>query len=310
MVHYNATNAARFPWVALSVHPNGRDPIIYSDKVALLHRGATAACDAIDGLKDGVIDDPRKCKYDPVVLLCKAGQDEAQNQCLNAAQVEAVRRIYAKPQTRDGKTYFGYGTEFGTEHDWARSILPVRGSPDPAFMLVGAETGLKYFVTRNNPGPHYDWMTFDFVAERESIDEMAKIFDPDSLDLTAFKARGGKLIIVHGWGDAMITPNMTIDWFNNVKKVMGEANIGDFMQLYVVPGMDHGSGGSGPYVFDAITPLVKWVESGVAPSQLLLEDEPAVVPFRSRPVYPYPDFARYRGTGDPNAAGSFKRVAP
>lgn len=313
VVNYNSKNAAHFTWVALAVHPDGKTPLLYSDKVPLLHNAATASCDAADGLKDGIIDDPRVCKFDPGVLLCKAGQSEAKNECLNAAQVEAVRKIYAKPTAANGQVYFNYPTDVGSEHDWARSILPVRGSTEPGapFALNGAITGLRYMVMRENPGPDYDWTKFDYVKERARIADMETIMDPDAVDLTAFKKRGGKLIILHGWADAMVSANMTIDWFGKMQAAMGGAKAtGEFAQLYLMPGGDHGSGGTGPYVFDSQSALVKWVEEGVAPTELLITDEPGKTPFRSRAFYPWPAISKYKGTGDPNLPSSYRRVDP
>lgn len=313
VVNYNSKNAAHFPWLALAVHPDGRTPLLYSDKIPLLHKGVMDACDAEDGLKDGIIDDPRACRYDPVVLLCKPGQSEAKNECLSMPQVEAVRKIYAKPVNARGETYFHYPTDISSEHDWARSILPVHGSTETGapFALNGAITGLRYMVMRDNPGPAYVWTQFDFVKEKARIDDMAKIMDPDAVDLSAFRKRGGKLIIVHGWGDAMISAQMTIDWFAKMQAAMGGPGAtGEFAQLYLVPGMDHGSGGSGPYVFDTQSLLVKWVEQGVAPGELMLEDEPGRTPFRRRAFYPWPAISKYKGKGDPNAAESFKRIDP
>jgi hypothetical protein len=311
VVNYNPKNAAHFPWVALAVHPDGKTPLLYSDKIPLLHKGIMDACDATDGLTDGVIDDPRKCKYDPVVLLCKAGQSEEKNECLNQAQVDAVRKLYAKPRDKNGKVYFDYPVDYSSEHDWARSILPVRGGTEVGapFALNGAATGLRYMAVKDNPGPGYDWTKFDYVKERARIAEMSRTLDPDATDLSAFKKRGGKMIIVHGWGDAMISAQMTIDWYKRVEKTMGgAAPVREFMQLYTVPSMDHGSGGSGPYVFDAQSALIKWVEEGVAPTQLMLEDGPNDAKKRTRPAFPYPAYAKYKGSGNPDAAESFERA--
>lgn len=310
VVNYNPKNAAHFPWIALAVHPDGKTPLLYSDKVPLLMKGANDACDAVDGLKDGVIDDPRKCKYDPVALLCKPGQSEAKNECLNQAQVDAVRKLYAKPVNARGEVYFDYPIDVGSESDLARSTLPIRGTKEVGtpFALNGAATGIRYFVMRDTPGPNYDWTTFDYVAEKAKIDDMSTIFDPDEVDLSAFYQRGGKMIIVHGWGDVMVSAQMTIDWFEKVQAHMGKDTVSKFAQLYVVPGMHHGSGGTGPYVFETQEALVKWVEEGVAPTEFILSDGPTDSTTRTRPMYPYPAYAKYKGKGDPNVASSFKRV--
>lgn len=307
--YYQWKNAAHFQWLALAVYPDGKNPVMYSEKLPLIEKAVLDACDKIDGLEDGIIDDPRKCKFDPAVLTCKAGQ--AEDQCLTPLQVEGLRKVYAKPHGADGKPYYDFPTDYGSESDWARSIYPERGSTELTFSLTGAMTGLRYMVFENNPGPSYDWMKFDFVKERSNLAAMSRILDPDSVDLKAFKARGGKLIIVHGWGDAMVSASMSIDWFERMQAFMGGRKAtADFAQLYVVPSMHHGSGGRGPYVFETQNLLEKWVEEGVAPDHIMLEDEPGVTPFRARPNYPYPAIAKYKGKGDPNLASSFKRVDP
>jgi hypothetical protein len=305
--YYQWKNAAHFPWQALAVYPDGKNPVMYSDKLPLIEKAVLAACDKIDGLVDGIIDDPRKCKFDPGVLTCKRGQ--AEDQCLTSAQVDSLRKIYAKPTDASGQTYYDFPTDFGSESDWARAIYPERGSVEPTFSLTGAMTGLRYMVFENNPGPGYDWMKFDYVKEKPNLAAMSKIRDPDSVDLRAFKARGGKLIIVHGWSDAMVSATMSIDWFEKMQSFMGgKKATAEFAQLYAVPSLYHGSGGRGPYVFDTQTLLEKWVEQGVQPEHIVLEDEPGVEPFRTRPSYPYPAIAQYKGKGDPNVASSFKRV--
>jgi len=309
VVNYNPKNAAHFPWIAKAVYPDGKTPLLYSDKVPLIHGAVTKACDAIDGLRDGIIGDPRQCNFDPAVLLCKAGQAEEKNECLNAAQVDAVRKIYTKPTTADGTVYFDYRVDPGSEQEWPIAILPERGNPMQPFVLTGAATGLRYMATRENPGPGYDWMRFDYPARKAEIDEMSEILDPDSVDLSAFKARGGKIIIVHGWSDAFITAAMTIDWFEKMQAFMGGRAATDaFAQLYVVPGISHEGGGPAPHIFDALTPLVDWVENGKAPERLVLSDPADKEPRRARPAFPYPAYAKYKGKGDPNAAESFRRA--
>ena len=308
VINYNAKNAAGFTWSALAVHPDGTNPIIYSEKLPIINKAVLDACDAYDGLVNGVIDRPNECDFDPVVLLCKDGQSEASNECLNMAQVEAVRKQYQNPTTEDGVEYFKYPLDRGSEFDWARSVLPVRGSREITFTVTGASTGLRYMVLPDNPGPDYDWTEFNYLDHVDEMAEMSKILDPDATDMSEFADRGGKIIIVHGWGEAMITANMTIDWMKKVRADMGADAVDDFMQLYVVPGMVHGSGGTGPYVYDALTPIMDWVENGNRPEKLIMEDEPGAEPFRRRPEFPYPYYSKYSGKGDPNKAESFIAV--
>jgi len=310
VVNYNPKNAAGFTWLAKAIYPESDDqPIMYADKLGLIRNAVISTCDPVDGLKDGIIDDPRDCSFDPGMLLCKQGQSEAKNECLNEAQVEAIRKVYAKPTTADGTVYFNYPPDIGSELDWPQAILPERSVGTPSYALEGAATGLRYMALKDNPGPDYNWREFDYVAERDRIDEMSEILDPDSPDLKAFKAKGGKMIITHGWGDGLITPNMTIDWFEKMQAFMGGRDkTGDFVKLYLIPGNTHGSGGSGPFILEGQKALVDWVENGVEPDMMILSDEPDTVPFRTRPVYPYPAKATYKGKGDPNKAENFKRL--
>lgn len=305
--YYQWKNAAHFPWLARAVYPDGDTAVMDSEKLPLIHKAVVAACDTIDGLKDGIIDDPRKCKWDPVAISCKRGQDEAT--CLTMPQVEALRKVYAPARDAKGKINFPWGTDRGSEIDWPAALYP--DSPEPAYVLDGARTGLKYMVFRDAKGPDFDWRTFDYESELAGVEEMGKILDADSTDYNAFKARGGKMIIVHGWADALVSPAMTADWFEKMRAAMGGRDAtNDFAQLYVVPGMVHGSGGNAPYEYDALTALENWVEKGIRPTELVMHDEADVTPRRSRPMYPYPTLSRYKGKGDINAASSYEPRQP
>lgn len=313
VIDYNVKNAVHLPWIAKSVYPENDDtPILYSDKIPLLEAAVRNACDAIDGLEDGVIDDPRKCSFDFRSLICKAGQSEAGNECLTPAQADAANRMHAKPHDKDGKAYYDFPVPYGSEGDWARSFLPVKGSDEIPFAMTAASSGLRYMVMDDNPGPGYDWRQFDYPREKRKLAKMNEIMDPDEVDLSAFRKRGGKLIIVHGWADPLVQPGVTIGWFEKMRRKMGgAAATAEFAQLYVVPGLYHGEGGPGPYLFDAQTALVNWVERGIAPDQLLFTDEPDRVPaVRSRPAFPYPAISKYKGSGDPNLAENFERITP
>lgn len=312
VVPYNLKNAVHLPWIAKAVYPeNDHTPVLYSDKAPLIDEAVLAACDGLDGVVNSIIDDPRKCKFDPAVLLCKEGQMEIRAECLNEAQVEAVRKIYAQPHDQNGNVYYAAGTEFGTESDWARTLLPVRGSDDLPFVMVAATSGIRYMVMDDSPGPHFDWRDFSYPRDAHKLAKTSKLMDPKDVDLTAFKARGGKLIIVHGWADTLISPIDSINWFESMREFMGGAEkTAEFAQLYTVPGMHHGSGGHGPHIFDAQTALRKWVEDDVAPTGLLMTDEEKARVYRERIFYPYPAISVYKGSGDPNLASSYEKAEP
>ncbi|MCI4646086.1 MAG: tannase/feruloyl esterase family alpha/beta hydrolase [Hyphomonadaceae bacterium] len=310
VVPYNEKNAAHLSWMARAIYPeNDFTPIMYSDKAPLIDEAVLAACDELDGVKDSIIDDPSACEFDPGVLLCKEGEMEIRAECLTAEQVEAVRKIYSRPYNEDGEFYYPSGVEFGTESDWARTILPVRGADELPFTLTAATSGLRYMVFDESPGPGFDWRDFDFERDEHLLTGTSDMMNPDDVDLTEFKARGGKIIIVHGWADVLISPVDTINYFEAVSEFMGGPDaMAEFAQLYLVPGMHHGSGGHGPHLFDAQTALEKWVEEGVAPTELLMTDEEDARVYRERIFYPYPARSVYRGEGDPNLASSYMRV--
>lgn len=310
VIPYNEKNAIHLAWMAKAVYPeNDHEPVIYSDKAPLIDAAVLKACDDLDGVKDTIIDDPFQCDFDPGVLLCKEGQSEILNQCLNQAQVDAVRKIYSRPTDKKGNEIFDDYIVPGTESDWARTLLPVRGADELPFALTAGQSGIRYMVMDDAPGADYDWRDFYYPRDKKKLIKTSKMMNPDDVDLSAFKARGGKMIIVHGWADVLISPVSTINWFNDMTEHMGGRDIvGDFAQLYLVPGMHHGSGGHGPHLFDALTPLEKWVEKGVAPTELLMTDEPGDKNYRERIFYPYPDVSVYKGEGDPSIASSYDRV--
>lgn len=312
VVKYNEKNAAHFTWEAKAIYPeNDQSPTLTSDKAAIIQAAATAACDGYDGVVNGVIDDPRVCDFDPVVLRCDADQNEATDPCLNDAQIKTVQLLYTPPTLEDGTVYHEYAVDRGSETEWPMKLLPQRGLNPPGYpvALSAADTGIKYMALYDNPGPNYNWRDFDFVAETANLEPMSDILNPDETDLSSFRAAGGKIMIVHGWADPLISANMTLDWFEEMTTFMGgEEVVSEFAQFYLIPGLWHGSGGDGPDIYDAQTALVEWVENDKAPTELMVEDDPGDEPFRSRAFYPYPDISKYSGSGDVNKAESYIRV--
>lgn len=329
--YYQWTNTAHLPWLAMAAYPIDDTAVMDSSKLPLVHDAVTKACDEIDGLRDGIIDDPRQCEWDPVELLC----DDAESaSCLTMAQVESLRKMYSPAFDAAGNEIFPWGTPRGSEPDWPEALYP--NSPVPAMVLDASRTGLKYMVYAETRGDDFNWREFDYLSEKDNFADMAEIYDASSTDYTAFQERGGKIIIVHGWGDALISPESSIHWLETVERDMGGAEaVGEFAQVYTVPGMVHGSGGTGPFEFDALTALENWVENGETPSELIMKDEviekrtlrvqwaekllyPEDIemfdesqgnPYRERPIYPYPLVSTYVG-GDPNLASSYEPREP
>jgi feruloyl esterase len=261
-------------------------------KLTSLNQGVLAACDASDGVTDGLINHPPACRFDPGTLLCKDAETDA---CLTAPQVEAAKKIYADSVNPRTKSKIFPGMAVGSEITWT-ALAGKQPFPIPVEFY-------KYFVYGN---ADWDWKTFnldkDVAAGNEKFGALMNAIDPD---LGAFKQRGGKLIMYHGWNDQLIPPQNAIDYFTSVQKKVGERETDDFARLFMAPGMTHCFGGVGPSSFDAVTALEEWVEKGVKPAQLVASHLSAGVVDRTRPLCPYPQVATYKGSGSIDEAASF-----
>jgi feruloyl esterase len=280
-------------WVAQAAL---KDPASYipQDKYPLIHGAAVAACDARDGLKDGIISDPAGCRFDPSVLECKDAEGAA---CLTHPQAVAAKKVYtpaANPRTGERLSpRFEPGSELG----WR----VIAGGPEP---FAAAGDYFKYVVFED---PNWDWRTFNFDGDAALTDRVDKgTINATSADLKPFVAHQGKLILYHGWTDTNITPGATIDYFERVVEQMGgAAKTSQSVRLFMVPGMNHCGGGEGPNVFDPVSAMERWVEDGKAPDQILASHLTSEKVDRTRPLCPYPSTAQYLGTGDPNDAANF-----
>jgi feruloyl esterase len=299
------------------------------EKLPLIQNAALAACDALDGVKDGLVEDPRACRFDPSVLACK---DTGQSGCLTTAQLEALRKIYAGPANpRTGaRIYPGYppGTEAGPG-GWAAWITPA--APEKAIQFRFGNT---YYGQAVFEDPKWDFRTLNFDSDVAFGDQKVGVhLNSNNPDLRSFRARGGKLIQYHGWGDAAIAPMGSIEYYEKVRSFLGRFPDGrsdasrpvqDFYRLFMVPGMGHCGGGVGPNSFgnrpggamdpehDVFSALEQWVEQGKAPEKLIGTGNVAGQPGKkmTRPLCPYPQVAKYKGTGDPDTAASFACAAP
>ena len=259
----------------------------------MIHQAVVNACDAIDGLKDGLIDDPRHCTFDPKVLECKGGDGPS---CLTAPQVEAAKNIMTPVKhPRTGKELLSR-LEPGTELGWDVQA----GGPEPYNNVLER---LKYVIYKD---PNWDWKTFNFatdLAPLEKLDDPANATDPN---LAAFMSRGGKLLIYHGWADQQVVPMSTINYYDSVLHTMGgAAQASNWLRVFMVPGMGHCRGGDGPNTFDTVTALETWVEHGKAPDQIVASHSAAGKVDRTRPLCAYPMVARYKGTGSIDDAANF-----
>jgi feruloyl esterase len=290
--------AAHALWIAQAMHSNEASYIPPS-KYALVHNAVLEACDARDGVKDGILDDPTRCQFDPAVLACKGAESSA---CLTAPQVEAARRIYSGVANSRTKEQIFPGLEPGSEMGWA-----VMGGPQ-AFGI--AQEHFKYVVFKD---PSWDYRTLNFdsdIAQAEKIDNgTINALDPN---LRPFFAHGGKLLQYHGWNDWQIAPLNSVNYYKTVADTLGGAGkVKDSYRLFMVPGMGHCSGSDGTDHFDMLTAMEQWVENGKAPDQIIASRVKDGAIDRTRPLCPYPQVAVYKGSGSTDEAVNFVcKVAP
>jgi hypothetical protein len=300
------------------------DPASYipASKIKAIEAGALASCDAVDGLKDGLIDDPTRCRFDPSVLLCKGPETDA---CLTAGQVEALKKIYAGPRDSKGNRIYP-GLVPGGESGFGGWEVWVSG-PSPGKSLMNAIAG-QFFKSMVFEDQNWNVKTLNADRDVRLADEkFARILNATGPDLSAFKKRGGKLIMYHGWSDAAIAPENAIDYYTSVIGKMGKGEADAFLRLYMVPGLQHCFLGPGPNNFgqafgcaqcdarhDIFMALERWVEQGEAPDVIIAakyeNDLAPTTPVRTRPLCPYPNVARYKGSGSTDDAANFACEAP
>ena len=257
--------------------------------LALLHKAVLAACDALDGVHDGLLNDPRQCHFDPASLRCRTSASES---CLTDAQVETIRKIYAPLNTASGQLIFPSMTP-GSELGW--SVLA--GGPEPAAVATGT---FKY-VARQDAS--WDWRNFD--ADRDTaLADSNDIINATSPDLSAFQARGGKLLMYHGWNDQLIAPENSINYYSSVLEKMGPHQ-DDWYRLFMMPGMQHCRGGPGPNQFNMMGVIERWRESNTPPSVIVASHVTDNRVDMTRPLCPYPQVAEYTGTGNTSDAANF-----
>jgi feruloyl esterase len=315
-------------YVWRTLHALGPDQQLNSSQLKALSAAALERCDALDGVKDGVLRDPRRCHFQPRELVCGHAAGPA---CLSAAQAEALQKIYDGP--RDPATGAqlspgAWGT-LGTESKiWSGMILNIPAAP-PQTMMIGA-------LLYGNPSLDVAALNIADVA-KDAKARLNPIVDPDDPDLAAARRMGRKILHYHGWADPVIAAQYSVTYFDAVQKLM-KSGTGDFYRLFMVPGMRHCEGGVGPTYLDSIggeasdpehdwlAALMRWVEKGKPPERLIATDfqvdrsgpwtpdthwvPPGTQVKSARPLCPYPQVAVYRGTGSTDDAANFRCAAP
>jgi feruloyl esterase len=272
------------------------DSYIPPEKYAMVHNAVLEACDALDGVKDGVLENPTRCRFDPKVLECKGPDGPG---CLTTAQVETARVLYAPVKNeKAGALLFPALLQPGSELGWA-----TLAGPEP---LGNALEGFKYVVFKD---ANWDWHRLNGATDIDLAVKMDNgvlgLRDPN---LKPFFDRGGKLLMYHGWSDPQVPSMNSVTYFNDVANKVGKVAIGKSIQLYMVPGMNHCQGGPGTDTFDKMGAIEQWVEKGRAPDQIVASHRTDGKVDRTRPLCPYGKVAKWKGTGTTDDAANFTCV--
>jgi hypothetical protein len=283
-------------WFARALQDAAGNKLFTRKDLTLLHNAALALCDLDDGVKDGIIGNPLGCRFRPETLLCKSGETSG---CLSSAQIDAAKKIYAGPMNAVGERTstgsFLIGSELGWENDW------------PTQSLVDF---FRYGLPGYSTDPNWKDTDLNFDQDYKRFG-LAPDFENSNPDLRRLKAAGAKLIVYHGATDTSDPPAPVIDYYETVEKTMGgRKSTQDFFRLFLIPGMNHCVGGPGALDVDWIQVLEDWVEKGKAPDVIVGAHAGAPSsPGFTRPLYPFPAYAKYKGRGDVSQAANFVRVS-
>ncbi|HLJ89406.1 MAG TPA: tannase/feruloyl esterase family alpha/beta hydrolase [Candidatus Angelobacter sp.] len=292
------------------------ESFIPSAKIPALNAAVLAACDKKDGVTDSLLNDPRECKFDPTTMVCKEGDS---NNCLTAPQAAALKKFYEGPKNSKGEQLFPGYVPGGEEGPGGWPLWITGQGPGTSLQSAFTTNFFKNMIFSDRT---WDFKTFNFDSGVAAADKQAAVLNSTDPDMKAFKARGGKLLIYHGWSDAAIPAVNAINYYKSVASTMGAHDTAQFVRLYMVPGMQHCAGGPGPNSFGQLsanapndpqhniyTALEQWVEKGNAPDKLIatkyVNDDPKQGVKMTRPLCPYPQEAQYKGTGDTNDQNSF-----
>jgi feruloyl esterase len=314
-INFLTQNTFYHAWNARANSDASGNLIITPDKLPILHAAALAACDAQDGLKDGLISEPESCHFDPVVTECRPGQDPAT--CLTPTQVHAAQLIYQGAQDEKGQHLVIRGPLPGSELQWHEYLTIPPGGSETISTYLSTFVSQYMACPENRP---IDFTLADFRFDESTFKGLAAmhaIYDAIDPDLSHFEAAGSRLILWHSLGDGSISAVNTVAYYKEVQKLMGAGRTRQFALLYLFPGGNHCNSGITPIVCDLFSALMGWVEKGAAPNRLTSyyfapntvnpggpADMSKVV--RTRPVFPYPQVARYKGSGSIDDAANFE----
>jgi feruloyl esterase len=273
--------------------------VIPRAKFPMIHQAVLGACDALDGVRDGLVSDPTRCHFDPKTITCNG--DNAPS-CLTRAQAATAAILMSPIHDRNTGTEVFPGFAAGTELGWAEML----GGPAPLEMAIDQ---YKYIIFKD---ANWDWRSFNLerdvaVADRVAAGTLSAV----SPDLTRFATHGGKLLMYHGWSDQAIAPRASVNYYQRaLAATRSGAGDATWVRLFMIPGMGHCRGGDGPNTFDMVSALDQWVESGRAPERILATHQSGGKIDRTRPLCPYPQTAVYAGIGSTDDAASFVCRSP
>ncbi|HZM96152.1 MAG TPA: tannase/feruloyl esterase family alpha/beta hydrolase [Vicinamibacterales bacterium] len=282
-----------WPWLA--THPNGV-AILPTAKLQVLHAAVLDKCDLLDGVRDGLLENPTRCTFDPKEIECRSSGADGPN-CLTTAQVEAVQKIYAGPTNPRTNEKVWSPLYRGSELDWSffsESAAPIGIATSALRMILG--------------DPAWDYRTtpvdFDRHVALADRSEIARL-NASNPDISAYVRKGGKLILSGGWNNALVPAGAVLDYYNNVQARIGIEDTRKSVRLYMVPGMIECNGGPGTDTFDMLSVMRRWVERNESPDEVMASRVEHGKVVRTRPLCPYPLVATYRGTGSPDEARNF-----
>ena len=303
-------------WYSLAMLED-QDAWIPRSKLPAFGSAVNAACDLIDGIEDGILQNPLACNFEPASIQCPTGIDD--ESCLTPKQVSAVEKIWSGVTTSSGDLIYP-GLVPGGEADpggWGRWVTGTE--PFTSLHWLGGEGFFRWFVFDD---PEWNFQSFDFNVDLDyALDKVGDALDSNNPDLTNLRDNGSKLIVYHGWSDPDISPVASINYFESVVDLVADdirapnyeaalKSTQNFFRLFMVPGMGHCSGGPGPDQFDTLSALENWVENGIAPDSLKATKMVDGEIMRSRPLCVYPEVATYSGAGSTDNAENFYCAAP
>ena len=307
--------APAFNWTAIAsefiqntqaVYPNGfSEPALTGNQIRILQETVLKQCDLIDGVRDSILNDPSECKFD-FSLLPKCPGDIPGKDCFTTAQVNSVNQIYDGIETGNGISYPGF--PFGGENEPGGWMTWIVGSEEIAskniYPSMHAYFGIEIFKYLILQDPDWDYTKYDFRGYEKEREYASAYLDATSTDYSGFKNRKGKIIFWHGWNDPALSAFATIGHYNAVKEI--DPEISNYMRLYLLPGVLHCGGGTGPSQVDWIALIRDWVENGNAPDRIVARKVVKGKEIMSGQVFPYPAGTKYDGKGDPDKESGFR----